>query len=517
MLQIPSSVLSLFSFSSKGLTGLFGGFCIGAQVTFTVVLSAMSGSVPKDSFYDATRTIEIILLPTKCLLSTGTVSFPYTAATAYATVTFASLFYIFRAKGFSCSFTPSPYINPDPTPHNSMQSTSSSPPHNQIGAQPPSPPPDSGSSCSADKTPRRSLWVWILCLIVFILVISGVVGAYVYFTTHDSHKRLTALVAFSHHGLSQIERGFFGGSSAAASCISRFKTYISLHGWQHSKILLVALSSHSVSLLAVWALRRIRANLVKFARIKYMGVFPLLLVLAVISSSSHLSWIFWVRYYYYSRHYKWYSVVRGINWNVLRCSSYLSSLAISHFDEISAMIGVLIIHTSAVCVATVFLALSGFPATIRAAFEKLSYWPRLRYFLDSCVIFMSFFYIDALIRFSWKLYRSLRPDVKQLLWQSPSFQHAKANVLYIFWVVADEYQEWKSSQLDEFHDLTAGLSNTLKAGFNSWWEMWSDFPLVQKLLIAAPAVVFYGYFYVITVGRRVILLIRRWRLQYRYR
>ncbi|KAJ6466629.1 hypothetical protein DFH09DRAFT_1381688 [Mycena vulgaris] len=469
MLQIPSSVLSLFSFSSKGLAGLFGGFCIGAQITFTVVLSAMSGSIPKDSFYDATRTIKIVLLPTKCLLSTGTVSFPYTAAIAYATVTFASLFYIFRAKGISCSFTPSPHRNPDPTPHNSTQSTSSSPPHNQIGAQPPSPPPDSA--------------------------ISGVVGAYVYFTTHDSCKRLTALAAFSHHGLSQIEQGFFDGCSAVASCILSFKTHISLRGWQYSKILLVALSTHSVSLLVVWALRRIRVNLVKLAGITYMVPFPLLLVLVMIGSSSYLSWIFWIRYYFGNR-CGCVPTARGINWNIIHFSSYLSSLAISHFDEISTMIGVLVIHTSAVCLGTVLLVLSGFPPTISAAFQELSYPPRLRYLLESRVIFISFCYLEALVDFSWQLYRSLPPEAKRLLWQSPSYQHARVDVLHIFWFMLQHYQEWKSAQLDEFHELTAGLSNTLKAGFNSWWDIWSDLPLVQKLLIAAP-------------GRRILWLLLR--------
>ncbi|KAJ6532684.1 hypothetical protein DFH09DRAFT_1181953 [Mycena vulgaris] len=514
MLQIPSFVLSIFSFSSKGLAGLFGGFCIGAQITFTVVLSAMSGSIPKDSFYDATRTIKIVLLPTKCLLSTGAVSFPYIAAIAYATVTFASLFYILRAKGISA---PSLHTNANPTSHDSIKSPS---PHarnqNGVSSQPPSPPPDSGSSCSADKTPRRSLWAWILCLIVFILAISGVVGAYVYFTTHDSRKRLTALAAFSHHGLSQIEQGFFDGCSAVASCILSFKTHISLRGWQYSKILLVALSTHSVSLLVVWALRRIRVNLVKLAGITYMALSPLLLVLVMIGSSSYLSWIFWIRYYFGDR-CGCVPTARGINWNIIHFSSYLSSLAISHFDEISTIIGVLVIHTSAACLGTVLLVLSGFPPTISAAFQELSYPPRLRYFLESCVIFISFCYLEALVDFSWQLYRSLPPEAKRLLWQSPSYQHARVDVLYIFWFMLQHYQEWKSAQLDEFHELTAGLSNTLKAGFNSWWDIWSDLPLVQKLLIAAPAVVFYGYSYVIPGGRRVLLLIRRWRLQYRYR
>ncbi|KAJ6532694.1 hypothetical protein DFH09DRAFT_1407931 [Mycena vulgaris] len=491
MLQIPSSILSLSSFSSKSLTGLFGGFCIGAQVIFTVVLSAMSGSIPKDSFYYATRTTEIALLPTKCLLSTGTISFPYVATIAYATVTFASLFYILRAKGFSCSSAPSPHRNPDPTPHDSQSPSSRAHNQNGVGTQPPSPPPESGSSCSVDKTPRRSLWAWLLCLIVFILTISGVAGAYVYLTIHESRKRLTALAAFSHHGLWQIERGFFGGCSAVASCILRFKTYISLHGSRHSKIVLIALSSHSASLLVVCALRRMLVNL---SRVDSFGLCVFAVVFAAIASSSHLSWIIWIRYYFGIR-CGVLPIVRQIKWDVLRLSSSLSSLAVSHFVEISTTIGVILAHSAAVLIWTACLVLYNFPSAARVVTRVISSSPCC--FLACCIGVTLFSSLQAFIDSSWLLYHFFNSDLRKRLWTPSSYHELRDDLQTIFRLFVQHYQEWKSGELEEFHELTAGLSNTLMAGFNSSWEMWSDLSVDAEIAHCSPG------------GRILWLLLRR--------
>ncbi|KAJ7916312.1 hypothetical protein B0H13DRAFT_2323586 [Mycena leptocephala] len=98
MLQIPSSALSLFSFSSKGLVGILSGLCVGSQVVALVLSSSL-----KTEFTAVTRTSRTVeIVPTRCVLSNGTLSFPYVAAMGYATLLFAGLVYILRAKGFSC-------------------------------------------------------------------------------------------------------------------------------------------------------------------------------------------------------------------------------------------------------------------------------------------------------------------------------------------------------------------------------------------------------------------------------
>ncbi|KAJ7499754.1 hypothetical protein FB451DRAFT_1206427, partial [Mycena latifolia] len=93
MLQIPSSVFSVFSLSSKVFVGLCSGLVIGSKVAVTQFIL----SIPKDTFR-ATRTTEIILLPSKCVLSRPPASFSYIAALCYITFIFASVFCILRAK-----------------------------------------------------------------------------------------------------------------------------------------------------------------------------------------------------------------------------------------------------------------------------------------------------------------------------------------------------------------------------------------------------------------------------------
>ncbi|KAJ7911992.1 hypothetical protein B0H13DRAFT_2478898 [Mycena leptocephala] len=182
MLQIPTSALSLFSFSSKGLVGLFGGFFIGAQVTLNmIVLSGLS--VPKTSLY-ATRTTEIVLMPTKCVPSNGTIHLPYVAAMGYAIVIFASLFSILRAKGFGHSQAlpdgrpPSP---DDPIPMTRRYPTALFHPHAIISAWVPShhrlrP---TQVQVQAQPKPHAESWIWVLLILVLLalVVVLGVTSS----------------------------------------------------------------------------------------------------------------------------------------------------------------------------------------------------------------------------------------------------------------------------------------------------------------------------------------------------
>lgn len=343
MLQIPSSVLSLFSFSSKGLAGLFGGFCIGAQLTVSIVLSGLS--VPKitDSLNLATRTTEIVLLPTKCALSNGTISFPYVAAMGYATIIFASFFYILRAKGFGCSLSTFPPIqnpphghppNPDePTPLSLItppRTFSLSQSHNVVNTQPSSPPPEPSSLCTTGKAPRRNRWIWLLLLLLSIVVML-LVGTYVYFyfTCPDSPATLDAFTSFWVQAVLATEIFLRKGYIAAAGCISTvnsyistigtfvssygwqhsklllisltstISTYISSYGWQYSKLLLISITNHFVCVRIVKALKH-RVYAVRLTWLGFLDNWADFATMVAIISSSKLSWILWIPCYYYS-------------------------------------------------------------------------------------------------------------------------------------------------------------------------------------------------------------------------
>ncbi|KAJ7484426.1 hypothetical protein FB451DRAFT_84699 [Mycena latifolia] len=490
MLQIPSSVLSLVSFSSKCLVGLLGGFSINAHVAFTIL------SIPKNIFH-STQTTKIVLVPTKCVLSNGTVAFPFIAVMAYATVVFTSLFWILRAKGFSSR-------HPGSIPNGSTKSDLYS-----VGEQPPSPPSESGSGCSADKTPRRRQWIWLLWLIAVLLTLSGGVGAYFYLTVYDSRDSLMALPSFSRHGLSLIEQCFFDGRSAVASCISTIKIYISLQGRRYSKIFLVALAAHSIFLLIVSALRRFHHYSKTFVwyKIVQLTVGSLALMMSGVACSSQLSWILWLGYYVDSHAGGAYTVPE-INWMVLRLSSYLSSLATSYFLEVSTIIGITLVHISIVCVLLV-RSIVTFGARILA---HVRLHPQdLRNFLGCSICSIALFAFVGLIAFPLQPSLGIHPNPQVVLWQCFSGKRPWDHTRILYWLMVKHYQEWKSEVLEDFHELTSGLPNTLRAGFNSWWEIWSSLHLMHKLLIVAPAVIFYGYFYVIPAARRIPLLIKKWR------
>ncbi|KAJ7098340.1 hypothetical protein C8R44DRAFT_988866 [Mycena epipterygia] len=488
MLHIPSSVFSFFSFS-KGLVGLFGGVCIGARVASTLVLS-----VPKNS---PTRTIEIVLLPTACVLSTGPVSFPYVATMGYATIILTSAICILRAKAsVSCSQA-LPHGTPpssDPPIYDTFPQYDRPlvPAQHSVGDQPPTPPPELGSSCSADKALRRSLWAWLLALIIIVLAL---VGGYIYFTASEVPDSLIRVISSIVQGLSWIEQCFFRGWIAAMSWISAIKTYVSLHGWHHSKILLLALSTHSICFLAVSGLRRLLRRLARCDP-PYSGLPVYLVPIVTIVSSSQLSWVFWMEYYF-GYHANAFPSVQGINGYALRILSYLSSLESSYLVEMRTVIGIMTIHASVVCFWTLWLILFSFPFTARSITQRLANDPSLLlFFVCSWIIVIGIITIIALIHNSLWQYIILRPHVKQLLWRSFSCQSSRDEVRRIFWRLFRNYQDWKSVQIEDFHELTAGIPNTLLVAFKSCLETWSALPLIHKLLIGAPAAIFYGYVYV---------------------
>ncbi|KAJ6572078.1 hypothetical protein B0H19DRAFT_1372972, partial [Mycena capillaripes] len=481
MLQIPSSVFTLVSFSSKGLVGLFGGFCIGAQLALNIVLSGLS-EVPKNSLSFATRTTEIVLLPTKCVLSNGTISFPYVAAMGYATVVFAGLFFILRAKGFSHGQvlpdgrSPSPdYPVSDGSP---LFRRAVSPARNHVGmgGQPPSPPSDPGPRCSSYKAPRRNRWMWLL-LIYAALALVGLRG-YIYFTYPDSRT------AASLHMVA-----FLGTQTVLA--VERFiQDGILENGWQLSKIIFLALASHSVCILIFAALRRLRVYVVLFLRVFCLNIGVCLLSLAVIASFPQLNWIIWTFGWYHGALLS----VKEINWNMIRFSFYFSSLVESRFLQLLTIVGVIMIHTS-----------FGFiPRVIRIFAIRLHLALRRQ---DSVLL-------PALAMYPLLAqYANLDSGWRQHLWQSFYCPQSRETLRAAFQLLFQRQQAWKAIQIRDFHELAPELPHRLAATLKVSWETWCTLALFQKLLTVAPAVIFYSCVYIVPVACRVKLKIRtrNWR------
>ncbi|KAJ7030404.1 hypothetical protein C8F04DRAFT_1236528 [Mycena alexandri] len=242
MLQIPSSIHSLSS-SFKGFIGLFSGVYIGAQVAVSLVVSGLS--VPNLKIQDsllATPTTQTILSPTKSVLSNDTVSYPYRAAFIVAGVyvffTCAVVFSILRRPRMVLTELPSP------------------------ATEPPSPPPQPGSSSSANKTPPRR-WLWLLLLLAIVLLVGG---AYIYFTLPDIPVPLLALTCIEGHLLSVIERylqiGCITAITRISTCVSTIKNSISAHGSHYTRVIGLALASHSGCIFLYRRSSRLRLHVV---------------------------------------------------------------------------------------------------------------------------------------------------------------------------------------------------------------------------------------------------------------
>ncbi|KAJ7119650.1 hypothetical protein C8R44DRAFT_788616, partial [Mycena epipterygia] len=154
---------SLVSSSPKVLAG---SLYVSGQVTLSIVLSGLSA--PKDS-PRIPRTTNVVLLPTKCDLPPSTSIDPsYVVATVYTAITFASIFSVLYAKGFSSSSNSSQHPpNPEapvPEARSSTTAIDGAPSNLTAGNQPPEPPPEPDSSSSVDKAPRGTPWAWILFL-----------------------------------------------------------------------------------------------------------------------------------------------------------------------------------------------------------------------------------------------------------------------------------------------------------------------------------------------------------------
>ncbi|KAJ7775751.1 hypothetical protein DFH07DRAFT_937094 [Mycena maculata] len=481
MLQIPSSIFSLFS-SSPGVVGLFGGFFIGAQLVVPFILSGRSA--PK---YNATRTIEITLAPTKCDPSSIPIAFPYVAATGFAAFIFASLFCILRAKGFSFSSSPGPNERPRPE----------------------SPPPAPGSNSSTQRTPRRYPWLWFILLILALLAL-GILAAYLYF---DSYKVPTPANVFASllassfsQGMSRIERRIWDWGLVAVAFISDLKTQIFLHGRQYCKVILLALAGHFGALIITSAFRCLHTGTMTIHWFYWVVLTSRFTTAYVIVSK--FRWV-WVAYYFL-----WYADalpgVQTIHQLILHLESFLILWARALGpDEIWMLIGPLAIHATATIAWTGILLL-------RIISHALRLVPRrrnriLRVFAGQCLKSMLLFHAGAF--FCFPIFQCQMVDINQiwrLLWRSFSCARSRQDLRDIYWLLSQQYHHWKVGQIEDFYTLRWGLRRSFYSAGKMCLETWGTLSCVHKLLIVTPAAIFYGYFYIKPAVRRLSSRIRSW-------
>ncbi|KAJ6544284.1 hypothetical protein B0H19DRAFT_1238758 [Mycena capillaripes] len=455
MLQIPSSVLALFSSSSKGIVGLLGGLCIGTQVAVNLVLY---GSKTEFSVVRATPTIEIVV-PTRCVLSNDTLSFPYVAAMGYAIVIFLGLFCMLRAKGFA-----------------SASSSGSVPSH-----QPPVPPSDPGSNSSADKRRRRCRRIYWLTLLLAALIVLVIRVFFAYYApSHPVHPILLPFHSVGLQVLSLVDLSLSYLRVSVARNISTLTAHLSLLGRQYRRILLLALASHFASILLTLAFRRVCRRLIILPANVWSGLIVVIFApFGVIASIPQLRWIYWMIYYTAS----WREPVpdvRQILLLIYRFSALVDFLSV----DAAMVVAPVIIHAVTTSLWTVVVGLLGIPCTARAVFQLLSLPGLLRFLVVFSVNTTVFIVVFFLFASPTVHYDIMYPHERDALWRSFPCPESRAQTLQLFSYFLRRFQTWRSDQIANIPAFISGLQDAFKAGFNVAWETLSSRPLRYSTYIS---------------------------------
>ncbi|KAJ7083180.1 hypothetical protein B0H15DRAFT_1024301 [Mycena belliarum] len=462
MLQIPSSAFSLVSISSKVLFGLCGGFFLGSKVLYTRLVL----SIPKNSL-SATQTTASIWLPTKCALPTPQISVSCIAIVGYATVVFASLFCILRAKSFP-----------------------------GIASQPPSPPPNSGSSFSADDKRGRSWILWIILIIIGLAVLALALVFWLF--VNDGSLPAPIFTVPWIDGLSLMERTFENGLIFTASLLSAARLHIPTPAYQHFNIVLLASASHAVCIALALAFEQWRRRAVSLAPNYWLQCCVTIFVpVIIILSFSWLNWVFWI-FWYFEFHF-FLPTVTTVAARIIRLPSPLLFLHKYESASVLTIAGSALVHAAIWGLSTIGLALLGVPHAARHVIRCLSRRSVLRLSLRiSCAEIIIFVYCFGIIFPGIVFIGSSLEILRLVLWHSVPFTPARAEVQKILWGMVSELLEWKHMQIADFHHLVSTLWGLRFSGINICVRTWGGLAWGHQLLIVVPAMIFYSYFYLST-------------------
>jgi hypothetical protein len=146
------------------------------------------------------------------------------------------------------------------------------------------------------------------------------------------------------------------------------------------------------------------------------------------------------------------------------------------------IIGTIMIHTHLFCVWLMYIVLIVFLVIARALVPKFLTPSRLKYLLRRCIFHIAFFGSFVLILFSIVEYSFQPPDLKEILWKGFSCRQSRDSVRVALWFILCDYWDWKSDQIDHFHQLASNILNILMTAFESSLETWNAMCLMRKLV-----------------------------------
>ncbi|KAJ7605095.1 hypothetical protein FB45DRAFT_1149436 [Roridomyces roridus] len=281
------------------------------------------------------------------------------------------------------------------------------------------------------------------------------------------------------------------------------------YGLYYLKTAFLAVVGHFAGLLIVLAQRRavafISRHRVRLDKAQYLEIFSG----SCLTLGPWLLWalhpklrrILWMYYYFYCRD-GYTPSIEDIRRRVVMASPTFS------WETISIVTGPLVIYSSWACLRTVYLALLHLPSTIWAIVRSfrpgglpifvaiVSLWTWI-----ATVIFRFLADISFTSSELKPLGRGIRRwfhDLEDLASSSPEAREQLAQFRRFY---KERHNNWRIMQKKEFHELVRLL----------WESMWVRAHWSQKLLIAAPVIIIYSYFYIMPVVRNVIPRVQYWR------
>ncbi|KAJ7775741.1 hypothetical protein DFH07DRAFT_799590, partial [Mycena maculata] len=166
----------------------------------------------------------------------------------------------------------------------------------------------------------------------------------------------------------------------------------------------------------------------------------------------------------------------------------------------------LALHTVIICLRTAVSDIIAIPSVARATVRYVRpIFPQLLYSSIRCLVLFCIYWPISFCIFQYAIWG---PKTRNLFWQSFSCPQARDEIREICWRLIQAYQNWKSVQIQDFHELGSGFPSAI-------WTVGSQahgmLSCVPKLLVVVPAAIFYGYVYMKPAACRLLSRIRKWR------
>ncbi|KAJ7039464.1 hypothetical protein C8F04DRAFT_1319027 [Mycena alexandri] len=290
-----------------------------------------------------------------------------------------------------------------------------------------------------------------------------------------------------------LETGLSHGWSSIASMIH-------LHGRRYSKFFLLASISHCVCITMGLVFRHARRRTV-FLVTKYLTMEPVVVIIwipaLIVAVFPQLNWIYWMIFYPTALAHH---VIMAINC-ILNCvhtflfkfdaeDVLVSSCLIRPLPPLPSVhrwyLAPLLLHTLATCFWTVSITLRGVPFVTKATVSHLSSRRRNIHGATASLSIIAFCVLYFAIGHS----TIHRTKANEPLWAALYSPKAREGV----WYFIRRFRMWKSVQLAKFAVIMPGLQRIIAYRIGAAYRTWGTLHWSPKLLILAPAFIFYLHF-----------------------